>query len=138
MARFADRAELETVLGGFFDKLRFTPQAHLIHQVGGVVDFIFRRPEGRLRWVPTPDGETPFIVDHGEGASPTLLLFEQDGDTAHRFWLGHLNLQDALARQLVRARGPLSRAMKLIPNLDDIYPLYAEHLKEIGRADWIE
>lgn len=137
MARFQSPEELLDVLGGFFVKVTQTPQAHLIHQVGGVIDFVYHRPEARLRWVPTPGAEVPFRVEQEAGDAPSLLVFEQDGDTAHRFWLGKLNLQDALARQLVRARGPLSRAMKLIPNLDDIYPIYADHLRETGRESWI-
>ncbi len=138
MARFESTEQLEEVLGGFFDRVTFTPQAHLIHQVGGIIDFVYHRPEARLRWIPTPGAAQPFAVEKGVGAALPLLVFEQDGDTAHRFWLGRLNLQDALARQLVRARGPLSRAMKLIPNLDDVYPIYAAFLRETGRESWLE
>lgn len=137
MPRFESGAQIEEVLGGFFGRVAQTPQAHLIHQVGGTIEFVYHRPEARLRWIPTPEGELPFAVEAGEGSVPPLLVFEQDGDTAHRFWLGRLNLQDALARQLVRARGPLSRAMRLIPNLDDLYPLYPVFLRATGREDWI-
>jgi len=136
MAVFNDSADLETIIGGFFERLRYVEEAHLIHQIGGSVEFIFHRPESRIRWViQDPGVMPPFQVKIGELDVPPLLTFEQNGDTAHRFWLGTLDLQQALARQLVRARGPLSRAMKLIPHLDTIYPVYAEHLQAIGRQD---
>lgn len=137
MARFSSSEELENVLGSFFERVTKTPQAHLIHQVGGVIRFIYHRPETSIEWVPTPQEAIPFSVHCGPGGPDPLLVFEQDGDTAHRFWQGTLNLQDALSRQLVRARGPLSRAMKLIPHLDEIYPLYVAYLEESGREGWI-
>ena len=134
--RFQDRDDLEATLGTFFERVSHTEQAHLIHHIGGAITFVYHRPDGELHWVPTPDGETPFRVERGTKDEPSLLVFEQDGDTAHRFWLGRLNLQDALARQLVRARGPLSKAMKLLPHLDAIYPMYHDYLIESDRGDW--
>ncbi len=136
MPLFETPQQLESVLGGFFERLRYVEQAHLIYQIGGTVEFVFRKPSARIRWIPQPEpAETPFRVAYGEVPEPALLTFEQDGDTAHRFWLGKVNLQQALARQQVQARGPLSRAMKLIPHLDTIYPLYRRYLEEIGRSD---
>ncbi|MCL4351095.1 MAG: hypothetical protein M1318_00365 [Firmicutes bacterium] len=129
---------LETILGGFFERLRFVEQAYLIYQIGGTMEFVFRKPDTRIRWVPQPQtAATPFTVAYGVSTEPVLLTFEQDGDTAHRFWLGRVNLQQALARQQVIARGPLSRAMKLIPHLDEIYPLYAQYLEDVGHPEWI-
>ncbi len=136
MAVFLDANDLENVIGGFFERLRYVDEAHLIHQIGGSVEFVFHRPETKIRWIIEPAGTLPpFQVALGALTEPALLSFEQNGDTAHRFWLGSLDLQQALARQLVRARGPLSRAMKLIPHLDTIYPLYMSHLQAIGRDD---
>ncbi|PSR32037.1 MAG: hypothetical protein C7B46_16150 [Sulfobacillus benefaciens] len=138
MPIFSTTEALETVLGGFFERLRFVEQAYLIYQIGGTMEFVFRKPDARIRWIPQPEeAVAPFAVEYGEATAPVLLTFEQDGDTAHRFWLGRINLQQALARQQVIARGPLSRAMKLIPHLDEIYPLYADYLHEIGHDEWI-
>jgi hypothetical protein len=137
MTIFRDAKELEEVLGGFFETLRFVEQAYLVDQIGGSVEFLFHRPDTRITWVleEGADTEAPFRVAIGPMAEPPLLTFEQDGDTAHRFWLGRVDLQQALARQQVKARGPLSRAMKLIPHLDTIYPLYRTYLENLGRPD---
>jgi hypothetical protein len=130
---------LESILGGFFERLRSVDQAYLIYQIGGPIAFVFRKPQAQIAWIPEPEGAAlPFRVAYGPIDEPVLLTFEQDADTAHRFWLGRINLQQALARQQVIARGPLSRAMKLIPHLDTIYPLYRQYLKEIGRSDLVE
>ncbi|MCY0898490.1 MAG: hypothetical protein OWU33_06050 [Firmicutes bacterium] len=139
MAIFQNREEVEAILGGFFEQLRTVDQAYLIYQIGGSVEFLFRKPQARIRWIPKPqDAPYPFEVAYGDHGDPILLTFEQDADTAHRFWLGRVNLQQALARQQVLAQGPLSRAMKLIPHLDTIYPLYHRYLREIQRSDLLE
>ncbi len=136
MPLFVSPEDLENILGGFFEELRAVKEAYLIHQIGGTMEFVFQRPTARIRWIPEPpEAEWPFRVAYGISDAPVLLTFEQDGDTAHRFWLGQLNLQQALARQQVIARGPLSRAMKLIPHLDTIYPRYETYLDKIGRRD---
>jgi hypothetical protein len=137
MAFFHDTEDLTAVLGGFFETLRHVEQAHLIYQIGGAVTFVFHRPEAQLTWIPEygEAAETPFRVRAGMPEAPSLLTFEQDGDTAHRFWLGAVDLQQALARQQVRARGPLSRAMKLVPHLDTIYPLYHAYVGTLGRPE---
>lgn len=136
MTAFESADELYRILGGFFETVRRVEEAYLIHQVGGAIAFEFDDPTARLTWVPDSGTPVPFHVEAGPG-SPALLTFRQSGDTAHRFWLGYLDLQQALARQQVRASGPLSRAMKLIPHLDAIYPLYHDFLGELGREDLI-
>ena len=134
MAFFADGADLYGVLGGFFETLTALPEGQLIHRVGGPILFVFHRPEARILWVPCPPaGSWPaFRVHAGDAAAAPepLLTFEQDGDTAHRFWLGEVDLAQALARQQLRAIGPLSRAMKLLPHLDPVYPRYRAFVQE--------
>ena len=122
-------------IGRFFETLTAAPEGQLIHRVGGPVLFIYHRPEGRILWTPCPPpGSWPaFRVACGEDADgiPPLLTFEQDGDTAHRFWLGEVDLAQALARQQLRAIGPLSRAMKLLPHLDPVFPRYRAFMGEM-------
>ncbi len=129
MAVFADTRALYRVIGGFFETLTMAEEGQLIHRVGGPVLFLYHRPEGRILWTPCPPpGQWPaFRVSYdGEAeAGEPLLTFEQDADTAHRFWRGEIDLAQALARQQLRATGPLSRAMKLLPHLDPVYPRYA-------------
>ena len=138
MAFFADTEALYRTLGAFFETLTGADEGQLIHRVGGPILFLFHRPEGRVLWTPLPPpGERPaFRVTYGEATAATvpLLTFEQDADTAHRFWLGEIDLAQALARQQLKAIGPLSRAMKLLPHLDTVYPRYAAFIAEGGSA----
>lgn len=139
MALFADPDEVYRVLGGFFETLTTLPQAALIHKVGGVVRFALHNPEATLTWVPEDPaltGRDFHVVLGGEAPEP-LLAFDQDADLANRFWQGRLDLAQALSRQQIRATGPLSRAMKLLPSLDEIYPLYPDHVVALGRSDLV-
>jgi hypothetical protein len=136
---FSDTDEVYRVLGGFFESLIPLPQAALIHKVGGVVRFHFHNPEALLSWVPEDPAVTgrDFHVVLGEPQPEALLAFDQDADLANRFWQGRLDLAQALSRQQIRAAGPLSRAMKLLPSLDEIYPLYPDHVRRLGRPDLV-
>jgi hypothetical protein len=128
MAVFNDTAALYGTIGRFFETLTGADEGQLIHRVGGPVLFVYHNPEGRILWVPCPPpgGRPAFRVLYGdEAVEPPLLTFEQDADTADRFWRGEIDLAQALARQQLRATGPLSRAMKLLPHLDAVYPRYA-------------
>ena len=127
--RFTDKEDLYAVLGGFFEELPSSVHGALIHRVGGAILFVFHRPEARILWEPLAGGPPEFAVRYDVEQPAPLLTFEQDADTAHRFWLGEIDLQDALARQQIRARGPLARAMKLIPQLDPVYADYGKYLQ---------
>jgi hypothetical protein len=131
---FADRDQLYRVLGAFFETLPDGPHGPLIHRVGGPILFVFHRPEARILWEPLAGGPPEFAVHYDTEQPEPLLRFEQDADLAHRFWQGDLDLQDALARQQIRARGPLARAMKLIPQLDPVYGAYRAFLQADGAA----
>jgi putative sterol carrier protein len=68
----------------------------------------------------------------GEGAEIQLTMAADDG---HKFWLGKLNLTIAMAKGQVKAKGPISKMMKLLPAMRPAFPRYAEFLKENGRTD---
>lgn len=135
---YPDTESLHEILGGFFKTITMTPEGQLIHRVGGSILFEFHRPSGRILWVPSPEPDTwpAFEVRVGDDIGPVtpLLTFIQDGDLAHRFWLGEVDLAEALARQQLRAIGPLSRAMKLLPHLDPVYDRYRAYAAEQGVA----
>jgi len=55
--------------------------------------------------------------------------------TAHLFWMQKLNLMSAITRGLIKAKGPIPKAMKLLPVLKPFYANYRETLAELGRQD---
>jgi len=136
---FRTTEEVYQILGSFFESLIPLPQAALIHKVGGTVRFQFHDPDAMVSWVPEDPAVTgkDFHVIMGPDQPEATLIFDQPADLANRFWQGQLDLAQALSRQQIRATGPLSRAMKLLPSLDEIYPLYPGHVRELGREDLV-
>ena len=58
-----------------------------------------------------------------------------DADTAHRFWLGKVNVTVALARGQISARGPVAKILKLVPLVKPVQGRYEAQLEAAGRAD---
>ena len=55
-----------------------------------------------------------------------------DADTAHRFWLGKVNVTVALARGQMKAKGPVAKILKLVPLVKPVFPRYRAMLEEPG------
>jgi hypothetical protein len=73
----------------------------------------------------------------GEDSHKPDVRFEMKADVAHRFWLGKVNLPVALARQQIVARGPVQKALKLLPVIQPLYAKYQAYLTERGREDLV-
>jgi hypothetical protein len=58
-----------------------------------------------------------------------------DADTAHRFWLGKVNVTVALARGQISARGPVAKILKLVPLVKPVQARYESQLEAAGRSD---
>ncbi|MDI3315217.1 MAG: sterol carrier protein [Mycobacterium sp.] len=65
---------------------------------------------------------------------PTVTMF-MTCDMANRFWQGKLNLAVSLAKGQVRAKGPVSKILKLLPVAKKLFPRYQELLRADGRTD---
>ena len=57
-----------------------------------------------------------------------------EADTAHRFWLGKVNVTVALARGEIKAKGPVAKILKLVPLTKPVFPRYKAQLEAEGRA----
>ena len=61
-----------------------------------------------------------------------------DADTAHRFWLGKVNVTIAIARGQIRTKGPVAKILKLVPLVKPVFPRYRAQLEAAGRADLVD
>ena len=61
-----------------------------------------------------------------------------EADTAHRFFLGQVNVTTALARGQIKASGPVAKILKLVPLTKPIFPRYRALLEQDGREDLLE
>ena len=57
------------------------------------------------------------------------------GDTCHKFWLQEVSMPVALAKGLIKAKGPFPKVLKLLPLLKPAYAAYPAIAKEHGLPD---
>ena len=60
------------------------------------------------------------------------VVMTMEADTAHRFWLGKVNVTVALARGQMKAKGPVAKILKLVPLVKPVFPRYRAQLEEDG------
>ncbi len=131
MPTFKDTEHLYRVLDGFFQRLAAEDEVAgpLVDSGAMVLRMRYREPEGQV----TVDlRQPPISWAFGDTEQKPDLELIQDADVAHQFWLGRLNVTRAVATRKVVARGPVSKALRLLPALKPAYPLYAQVLADLG------
>ena len=74
-------------------------------------------------------------VEFGESDLEAEVVMSMSADTAHRFWLGEVNVTTALARGDIRAEGPVAKLLKLVPLAKPAFPRYRQQLIDQGRPE---
>ncbi len=130
MPYFKDSAELQKVLGGFFNSLVSNPT------IGGklkesklVIQFAYTDPSLKITIDCTQD---PVAVLFNDETRKPEVEMSMKADVAHRFWFGKVNLLAALTRREMVAKGPIPKVLKLLPVIKPAYDLYPKYLEEQG------
>ncbi|MFC1706836.1 pyruvate dehydrogenase complex E1 component subunit beta [Planctomycetota bacterium] len=127
---FQDTDHLYQVLDALFQRLA-TEETLAQELVSGnlVLRFCYHDPEGQV----TMDlRQAPITWKFGETELEPELTMIQSADVAHRFWLGRLSIPRAIATRQVVSRGPVRKALKLLPALKPAYSLYPQVLRDLG------
>ena len=98
-----------------------------------VIQIRMRRPDSQVTVKAL--AEEDLQVDFGVTQLRPEVVLAMDADTAHRFWLGKVNVTVALARGQISARGPVAKILKLVPLVDPVRGRYEARLHEAGRDD---
>jgi hypothetical protein len=77
-------------------------------------------------------------VDLGPSSLDPEVVMSLTADTAHRFWLGRVNVTVALSRGEIRAKGPVAKILRLIPLVTPSFERYEQMLRDAGRSDLLE
>ena len=77
----------------------------------------------------------PLVIITGDTDLTPVILMTMEGFTAHLFWMQKLNLMAAITRGQIKAKGPIPKAMRLLPLLKPFYANYRIVLKELERDD---
>jgi putative sterol carrier protein len=101
-----------------------------------IVQYKYSNPESQItvKMKEGQDGQ----VDFGATELDPEIVMAMDADTAHKFWLGKVNVTMALARGQMKAKGPVAKILKLVPLTKPIFPRYQKMLEDAGRQDLID
>ena len=137
MAYFKDADEVYRFIGKLFEDLADDEElAPKFRKASTIVQYHYRDPESIIT-VRLQEGEAG-DVDFGETTMEPEVVMTMDADTAHRFWLGKVNVTVALARGQMKAKGPVAKILKLVPLVKPVFPRYRQMLEEAGRQDLLE
>jgi len=67
-----------------------------------------------------------------------VIEMSMEAFTAHLFWMQKLSLMAAITRGQIKAKGPIPKAMRLLPLLKPFYANYRIVLGEMGRQDLLD
>jgi len=130
MPVFESTDQLYEVMGALFDRIKSDPGiADGLLEGKMVVRFCWKDPDGEatidLRQAPIGTTMGPSELE------PDVELI-QTADIAHRFWLGGLNVPQAIATRKVVAKGSVPKALKLLPAVKPAFAVYRQVLADLG------
>jgi putative sterol carrier protein len=137
LAYFKDADEVYAYIGKLFQDLTEDDElAPKFRKANTIVQYQYREPESTItvKLIEDEDGQ----VDLGETSLEPEVVMSMEADTAHRFWLGEVNVTVALARGQMKAKGPVAKILKLVPLTKPVFPRYRQMLEESGREDLLE
>ena len=134
MALFADADEVYATIGKLFaDLVADEEHRGKLHTANTIVRYEYTDPDAAIT-MKMLDGE-PAEVEFGETDLEPEVTMSMEADTAHRFWLGEVNVTVALARGQIKASGPVAKILKLVPLAKPFFPRYRAQLEAQGRGD---
>ena len=137
MSYFTSEQEVYDTLGKLFvDLMEDDELMPKFRRSDTIVQYQFRDPESQIT-VRMKEDEDP-KVDLGSTDMEPEVTMSMDADTAHRYWLGKVNVTVALARGQMKAKGPVAKILKLVPLVKPVFPRYRKMLADSGRTDLVE
>ncbi|HEY8866018.1 MAG TPA: SCP2 sterol-binding domain-containing protein [Solirubrobacteraceae bacterium] len=137
MAYFKDEQEVYDYVGKLFQDLMVDDEMRpKFQKANTIVQYQYRNPESQIT-VKMKEGEDG-QVDLGPTDLDPEVVMTMDADTAHKFWLGKVNVTVALARGQMKSKGPVAKILKLVPLTKPVFPRYQAQLEEAGRDDLLD
>jgi putative sterol carrier protein len=137
VAVFKDEQEVYQFIGKLFQDLADDDElGPRFRKADTIVRYQYSNPDSQIT-VKMKDGEEG-QVDLGPSDLDPEIVMVMEADTAHKFWLGKVNVTMALARGQMKAKGPVAKILKLVPLVKPVFPLYQKMLEEAGREDLLK
>jgi putative sterol carrier protein len=134
---FKDDQEVYQYIGQLFVDLTDDPElSPKFRRADTIVQYRYSNPDSQIT-VKMKEGEEG-QVDFGESAMEPEIVMTMEADTAHKFWLGKVNVTMALAKGQMKAKGPVAKILKLVPLVKPVFPRYEKMLQEGNREDLLK
>ena len=109
-----------------------------LHQSRIIINFKYRDDE---RWGPDAVPELtvdctkdPVEIIMGPCDLKATIEMSMDAFTAHLFWMQKLQIMSAITRGQIKAKGPISKAMRLLPVLKPFYTQLSQDARGARQA----
>ena len=127
MPVFESAENLYHCLGGFFELMSNHPHTQkLLQKTELTVRFVFTDPEASITLVARSGEQSVHCGDCHELPDVQLSM---SGDVAHRFWMGEINVMNAILTRQIVADGPLSKIMELKPLVKTATTIYRTYVE---------
>ena len=137
MPIFKDEQEVYRYIGRLFEELTDDPElSPKFRRADTIVQYRYSNPDSQIT-VKMKQGEDG-QVDLGPSDLDPEIVMTMEADTAHKFWLGKVNVTVALARGQMKAKGPVAKILKLVPLVKPVFPRYRKMLEEENRDDLLK
>jgi hypothetical protein len=136
LAYFKDADDVYATIGKLFVELTADDElGPKFRKANTIVRYEYSNPDSAIT-LRLQEGE-PGDVDFGDSEMDPEVTMSMEADTAHKFWLGDVNVTVALARGQIKARGPVAKILKLVPLTKPVFPRYKAQLEAQGRTDLV-
>ena len=136
MAYFKDAQDVYDTIGQLFVDLAEDDElGPKFRKADTIVRYDFHDPDSQVTVRLQPD--QPGDVDFGDSDMEPDVVMSKAADTAHKFWLGQVNVTVAMARGQIKAKGPVAKILKLVPLTKPVFPRYKAQLEKQGRTDLV-
>jgi putative sterol carrier protein len=134
---FKDDQEVYQYIGKLFEDLADDDElGPRFRKADTIVQYRYSNPDSMIT-VKMKDGEDG-QVDFGETNLEPEIVMTMEADTAHKFWLGNVNVTMALAKGQMKAKGPVAKILKLVPLVKPVFPRYRQMLENANRDDLVK
>jgi len=134
---FKDAQDVYDTLGKLFREIAADDElGPKFRSANTILQYQCREPDATITLRLQED--QPGDVDLGDTDMEPEVEMSMQADTAHRFFLGKVNVTVALAHGEIKASGPVAKILKLVPLTKPIYPRYKAQLEAQGRDDLVD
>jgi putative sterol carrier protein len=134
---FKDENEVYRYIGKLFEDLTADEElSPKFRRADTIVQYRYSNPDSQItvRMKEGQEGQ----VDFGPTDMEPEIVMSMEADTAHKFWLGKVNVTMALAKGQMKAKGPVAKILKLVPLVKPVFPRYKQMLENENREDLVK